>query len=181
MASVQSITTAEQLLKAGDIGRCELVQGELIMMSLAGANHGQIANSVAYVLTDHVERQKLGSVFAAETGFLISRDPDSVRAPDVAFVKVERLHLVPQRGYFPGAPDLAVEVLSPDDPASDVMAKVQDWLDAGTSAVWIVDPQCKTVTIHRRGAAVQMLRESDDLTADDLLPGFRVPVVEVFR
>lgn len=180
MIARNSITTAEQLLAAGDIGRCELVRGELIMMSLVGPNHGNIANRIAFYLTRHVLAEDIGSVYAAETGFMIARDPDTVRAPDVAFVRKDRLHLTPKRGYFPGAPDLAAEVLSPDDTASEVLAKVEEWLNAGTEEVWVADPERKTIAVYRKDQPVHVLSEKDELTSESLLPGFQLAVAEVF-
>lgn len=181
MTSVSSISTAEQLWNAGDIGRCELVRGELVMMSPAGPNHGDIALTVGTFLKLHVWKHRLGKAYGAETGFVIGRNPDTVRAPDVAFVQQDRLHLTPRRGFFPGPPDLAVEVLSPDDSASEAMAKVDDWLDAGTIEVWVVDPDRKTVTVTTKGQPARFLRENNELTCEPLLPGFRVAVAELFR
>jgi len=180
MSIAQSITTAQQLLDAGDIGRCELVRGELIMMSPAGANHGQVAMELARRLANHVAEHKLGTVFAAETGFMIQRNPDTVRAPDVAFVKAQRSRAIPQRGFFIGAPDLAVEVLSPDDVATEVLAKVQDWINAGCSQVWIVDPKHRTVSVYDRNRPLQSLSDDQEVTGGELLPGFRVRVSELF-
>jgi Uma2 family endonuclease len=173
------ISTARELLGAGDIGRCELVRGRLAMMSPAGANHGGVVGEIHGHLWAFVRQHRLGKVYGAETGFTIASDPDTVRAPDVAFVAAERVHLIGIRGFFPGAPDLAVEVLSPDDAPSYVLAKVRDWLDAGTTTVWVVDPLRRVAFIHRRGAAVRAVSESEDLADEILLPGFRVPLAEV--
>lgn len=120
-----AITTADALLRAGDIGPCELVRGRLVMMVPAGADHGRVANMVAFQLTGFVTARRLGTVFAAETGFLLSRDPDTVRAPDVSFVRAGRTP-VPGRGFYPGPPDLAVEVLSPDDRPGYIREKVTE-------------------------------------------------------
>src|SRR5436190_21038580 len=108
MIARSAITTVEQLEAARDLGRCELVRGELIMMSPAGAFHGDVANTLAFMLTGHVKKHNLGKVFAAETGFILSRNPDTVRAPDVAFVRSDRVRAIPKEGFFQGAPDLAV-------------------------------------------------------------------------
>ena len=151
------------------------------MMSPAGANHGRIASRLHRRIAEHVEDHQLGEVFAAETGFFLSRNPDTVRAPDVAFVTKNRLHLVPPRGYFPGPPDLAVEVLSPDDSASEVLAKVEDWLSAGTKEVWIADPLRNTIAIHRQDQAMRVFSVDERLTSESLLPGFRMALSEVFR
>ena len=174
-----SITTAEQLLRAGDIGRCELVRGRLVMMVPAGADHGRIANEVAFRLTRFVRSRKLGTVFGAETGFFLSRDPDTVRAPDAAFVRKSRL-AAPRRGYYPGAPDLAVEVVSPDDRPGEVGEKVAEWLRAGTRAVWVVDPESRTVAVHETGKPARLIRENGVLRGGRLLRGFELSVREIF-
>jgi Uma2 family endonuclease len=181
MTIASSIRTAEQLIRAKDIGRCELVRGELIMMSPAGANHGLIASRIDRRLGTFVEQHRLGEAFGAETGFLLSRNPDTVRAPDVAFVKKDRLNLLRNRGFFPGHPDLAIEVLSPEDSASEVLAKVRDWLEAGTSAVWIVDPIKRTVTTHRSDQPSGTLTENEVVHDDAVIRGFKLALAEVFR
>jgi len=134
MATTAEITTAEQLFEAPDLGPCELVRGELIMVSPPGYVHGSIEARLARALGNFVEANGLGDVLAGEPGFIIARDPDTVRAPDVAFVRAERIPAGERTRFFEGAPDLAVEVLSPNDRASEVNAKVQDWLDAGCQA-----------------------------------------------
>jgi len=180
MSVAASITTAEQLLAAGDIGRCEMLRGELVMMSPASWHHGVMASRVGAHLREFVHRQSLGEVAAAETGFLIERNPDTVRAPDVAFVRRERLKNAPARGFFPGAPDLAVEVLSPDDSAADVLAKVEDWLNAGSDQVWVIDPKHQSVSVYDRNRKRQSLRGEQELTGGDLLPGFHIKISELF-
>ena len=174
-----AITTAEQLLRAGDIGRCELVRGELRMMIPPAYEHGRITFRFGYRLGAHVEPLKLGTILAAETGFLLSRDPDTVRAPDVAFVRAER-EPGPIRGYFPGAPDLAVEVLSPEDRPGPVRRKVAEWLAAGSLAVWVVDPRARTVTVHEPDSDPRVLSESDRLGGGAVLPDFELAVREIF-
>jgi Uma2 family endonuclease len=183
MKAASAITTAEQLLAAGDIGRCELVHGELVMMPPAGFDHGRIASNLTLLLGGFVREKKLGVITAAETGFIISRNPDTVRAPDVGLVRKERLADAPGKGFFPGPPDVAVEVLSPDDSAADVLAKVHDWLAAGTSQVWLVDPRHRTISIHRRRGGEESVRtfgEQETITATDPLAGFSLKVADVF-
>jgi Uma2 family endonuclease len=180
MATIQEITTAQQLLEAPGLGRCELVRGELIMMPPAGFEHGRIVIRVAIPLGQFVNERGLGVVTGAETGFLIHRDPDTVRAPDVAFIAAARVPPSPVKGFFQGPPDLAVEVLSPDDRASTVLAKVHDWLGAGSRAVWVVDPETRTVTVYRGDEPMVVRSVSDELTGDNFLPEFRVPVAEIF-
>lgn len=150
------------------------------MMAPAGFEHGRIVSRVNARLQDFVERHNLGVVTGAETGFQIESDPDTVRAPDVGFVRADRLPPTSPTGFFPGAPDLAVEVLSPYDRATDVTAKVQDWLAAGCCLVWVVDPSTRTVTVYDARKAARFLAEQDELDGGELLGGFRVPVAELF-
>lgn len=174
------ITTAEALAAAGDIGRCELVRGELIAMLPASAGHGWNTNRIGTRLTIYVDGHDLGAVFAAETGYVIERQPDTVRAPDVSFVRKDRLHLVGDRGFFPGAPDLAVEVLSPDDTATEVMDKVDQWLEAGCRAVWVADARRKTITVYRTDAPPKVHHAGETLSGGDVVPGFELRVDDAF-
>ena len=174
-----AITTAEQLLRADDIGRCELVRGTLKMMIPAGDEHGRIVVAITHAVASHVRSRQLGVLHGAETGFVLARDPDTVRAPDLAFTGTERAS-PPARGFVPAAPDLAVEVLSPDDRPGYVREKVAEWLEAGTLAVWVIDPRTRTVTIHSAEEPAVVLEESDVLTGGSLLPGFALAVPDLF-
>jgi Uma2 family endonuclease len=174
-----AITTAKQLWRAGDIGRCELIRGEFKMMIPAGDEHGRIIVTLTYAVTDHVKSRQLGILHGAETGFILSRDPDSVRAPDLAFTRSERAS-PPVCGFVPGAPDLAVEVLSPDDRPGHVRERVAEWLEAGTLVVWVVDPCRRTVAVHETGQAPAVFGESDLLSGGALQPGYKLAVREVF-
>jgi Uma2 family endonuclease len=181
MTIITEITTAEQLFQHPDLGRCELIGGELFTMSPSGSLHGKITAFLGAVLYKFVEPRKLGIVFGAETGFHISHDPDTVRAPDVSFVCAQRIPDPLPQGYFPGPPDLAVEVLSPNDRSSEVQAKIRDWLNAGCSAVWLVDPQNKSITVYKKDADVAVLKSSDTLSDAQLLPGFSITVGKIFE
>jgi Uma2 family endonuclease len=180
MSTTESITTASQLLTATDLGRCELVRGVLIMMSPAGFEHGAIAIALGAKIQNFVDARGLGVVTGAETGFYIERDPDTVRAPDVGFVSRDRMPPRPIRGFFPGAPDLAVEVLSPDDSASEVLDKTQQWLAAGARAVWLVDPRKRTVSVYTVDGPLVVHAVGADLPGEPVLPGFRLSVAEIF-
>src|SRR3990172_5835472 len=161
MATTEHLTTAGQLREASGLGRCELVRGELVMMSPAGSRNGSVVARLTGRLVGFVDEHHLGTVFGAETGFQICYDPDTVRAPDAGFVRAERVSGELPGGFFPGAPDLAVEVLSPSDRASEVLAKVQDWLGAGCAGVWVVDPHTRSISVYRADGSVAILRERD--------------------
>jgi Uma2 family endonuclease len=180
MVTAQPITTAEQLFQAPDLGRCELLRGELIVMSPAGSEHGMIVAEIAGILRDFVKPRALGVVLGAETGFRVASNPDTVLAPDVAFIRADRVGAGLPKGFFPGPPDLAVEVLSPNDRAGEVFAKVQDWLAAGCASVWLVDPKTQTVTVYGADRKAIMLSSADVLTGGELLPGFNSPVAGIF-
>lgn len=150
-------------------------------MALAGGRHGKVAIELATPLAMHVEAIGLGVVLAAGTGFLIQRNPDTVRAPDVAFVAKSRIPSggIPEK-FIPFAPDLVAEVVSPGDTLIEVEEKVQDWLDAGVRLVWVVNPKRRTVTIHRPGADPRVLRESDLLSGEDVVADFSLRIAELF-
>ena len=182
MSTTTQATTAEDLLRIPDDGfRYELVRGELRKMSPAGHKHGYIAMNVATPLNNHVTAKKLGRVYAAETGFFISSDPDTVRAPDVAFVSQKRLDEVGDvEGYWPGAPDLAVEVTSPNDKYAEVEEKVLEWLEAGTRMVVVVNPRKSAVTVYRSLTDIVLLTEEDLLDGGDIVPGWTIAVKDIF-
>jgi Uma2 family endonuclease len=174
--------TADELLKISDDGyRYELVKGELRKMAPAGSEHGILIVKLTWRLAQHVERHGLGVVFAAETGFRIESAPDTVRAPDIAFVR--QAHIpdtgIP-KGYWQGAPDLAVEVISPSDTYVEVEDKVFDWINAGTSMVWVVNPRRRTVTVQYSLKDFILLTEEDELDGGDVIEGFQCRVSEIF-
>jgi Uma2 family endonuclease len=179
MATVDQITTAGQLLEA-NLQHCELIAGELVMMSPAGFDHGRFAINVGNALANFTKARSLGVVVSAEAGFHIARDPDTVRVPDVAFVRADRIPPGGVKGFFQGAPDLAVEVVSPGDRASEVMAKARDWLQAGCAMVWVVDPETRTVSVYCSRSEISVLTDADTLTGGDVLPGFSMKVAEIF-
>src|SRR5437660_3470185 len=170
-------------LTAADVGRMstpgkqvELVRGQLVVREPPGTWHGAVAANLAYLLGDFVRRHGLGLVFAQDTGFKIGSDPDTVRAPDVAFVARDRTGLIQAQGYAELAPDLLAEILSPDDRPADVLAKVADWLGAGTKLVWVIDPERSEARVYRRDGSLSILREHDSLDGEDVLPGFACPL-----
>lgn len=150
-------------------------------MPPAGFEHGSETSVVDGSLGMYVRTHQLGQVVAGEPGFKLTTNPDTVRAPDVAFVRRERLsELGPVRGYFPGAPDLAVEVISPNDLYTEVDEKVAEWLEHGTRLVFVVNPRRRTVAVHRPGQPVRVLGADDVLDGDDIVPGWTLPVRDLF-
>ena len=182
MATKSSLVTAEQLLELPDDGyRYELVRGVLIKTPVSGAEHGAISANVGASLFCHVRPNGLGKAYAAETGFLIGTDPDHVRAPDAAFVRQERVDAVSRvQGFFPGAPGLAVEVISSNDPFTEVEEKVGDWLEAGTAMVVLVNPRNRTATVRQLGRRPVILTEQDTLDGGEIVPGWRLAIREIF-
>jgi Uma2 family endonuclease len=182
MSTSTRLMTADELFVMPHDGfRYELVKGELRKMSPAGSEHGAIIVNFTLLLAQQVKASSLGVCFGAETGFKITTDPDTVRAPDVAFVRRER---VPESGipkkFWPGAPDLAVEVMSPDDTLKEVEEKTEQWLASGTSAVWVINPKRRGVSVYRPAAEVIRLSEADELDGGEVVPGFRCNVAEIF-
>lgn len=178
----ERMLTAEELLTLPDDGnRYELVRGELVCMAATGGRYGIIASRVDYRLRAFVEAHGLGEVCAAETGFRLAQNPDTVRAPDASFIARERLPGggAPE-GYWPFAPDLAVEVVSPSDRSDDVLAKVQEYLRAGTRLVWVFHPRTQTVMVYRASGEVLLIQGQDALSGEDVLPGFHCRVHELF-
>ena len=151
-------------------------------MAPAGYEHGRITHNFSSMLDRHVRDNGLGTILTAETGFKIAGDPDTVRAPDVAFVARERAPVAGEvSGYWPEAPDLAVEVISPNDRFSEVEEKVEDWISAGCRMVLIVDPRNKTVTVRLPGKTVQILSGEETLDGGDVVPEWTLPVSDLFR
>jgi len=183
MATGNKLMTADELLRLPDDGmRHELIAGELRTMAPAGSEHGWIAMNFGTPLTQYVRAHGLGRVYAAETGFRLTTEPDTVRAPDVAFVRQERVLAAGRvSGYWPGAPDLAVEVISPNDTYTEVEEKVAVWLEHGARLVFVVDPRRRTVAVHCPGRPRQLLTENDVIDGGDVVPGWTLPVRDLFE
>jgi Uma2 family endonuclease len=181
MSITTQLFTAEDLLKMPEDGfRYELVQGELIKMAPPGFEHGGIAVNIIGPLDQHVRANNLGMV-VSEVGFQLAHNPDTVRAPDVAYVRQERLQQIGKpKEYFPGAPDLAVEIISPNDIYSDVDDKVGEWLHFGAQMVIVVNPRRHTVTVYHAQFPTVFLTENDTLDGGDMVPGWTMPVRSIF-
>jgi Uma2 family endonuclease len=168
-----ALMTADELLHLNlPDKRTELVKGVLVVREPAGGRHGRVAMELARHLGNHVHVSKLGQVYAAETGFTLFRNPDTVRAPDVAFVRRERVPDPEPIGFPTFAPDLAVEVLSPGDRPGEVLAKVADWLSAGTALVWVVDPERRLARVYRQDGTETLVKDDGMLEGEGVVPGF---------
>lgn len=182
MSTVTRITTAHELLYMPDDGfRYELVEGELRKMTPSGAEHGVLASEMDVLLREHVRRNDLGQVFGAETGFVIGKNPDTVLAPDASFVRKERIavHGIPKE-YFPEAPALVVEIVSPSDTAEEVDDKMRRWLAAGAELGWVIYPKGRTVTVYRSLDDIRILTSGDTLDGGLVVPGFRCRIGDLF-
>jgi Uma2 family endonuclease len=172
--------TAEDLLRLNiQDKRSELVRGRLVVREPAGFAHGVVASRIGERVAEFVRTHALGVVVAAETGFTLARDPDTVRAPDVGFIRADRVPNPLPRGYAPMAPDLVVEVLSPDDRPGEVLAKVADWLRAGTRLIWVVDPIRRVARVYREDGTESFVAGDGALDGEDALPGFTLPLALV--
>jgi Uma2 family endonuclease len=179
--SVKELVTAEDLWRMSSRGDdYELVRGELIEMTPPGGLHGSTAINLGSLLLSFVKEKKLGVVMV-ETGYKLATNPDTVRAPDVSFLSTAKIPSggLPE-GYLDGAPDLAVEIVSPGDTASEVQDKVQDYLTYGTPLIWVVYPQQRIVIVHYPDGTARTLHETDSLSGETVIPGFSCGVAEIF-
>ncbi len=185
-----ALMTAEELLVYPmPDKRVELVRGRLVVREPPGMRHGECAMRIGVALSNFLMQDRessratatRGRVVTCDAGFTLARGPDTVRGPDVAYVSRERWAGPRPDGYGEFAPDIAVEVRSPSDRAGELLAKVGDWLDAGTSLVWIVDPLRRTAQIFRPDGSVSLLGVADSLDGEDVLPGFSLPVATVME
>jgi Uma2 family endonuclease len=180
------LVTADELLRLPEDGwRYELVEGRLVRMTPAGIRHGEIVLLLGGAVLDLVRKHDLGRVVGAEAGFRLSPPgaPDTVLAPDVAFVRAGRIEpAAPEWEKFPRlAPDLVVEIASPSQGHAVMQAKVERWLEAGVRLVWTVFPDARTVEVRRGGGPVSTVGPGEELEGEDVLPGFVYPVAELFR
>ena len=179
--STKTLLTANDLWKlVADGSRYELSKGELLPMTPVGWRHGKIVIRFGRMLDQYVEEKGLGAV-GTEVGFRLTRDPDTVRAPDIAFVAQNRLPKgAAVEKFVEFAPDLAVEVLSPEDTVSEIQKKVEEYLAAGVPLVWVVDPANQKVTVYRSLQDIKILSADQQLDGGDILPGFCLKIAQIF-
>jgi Uma2 family endonuclease len=174
-----TVVTAEQLVHIG--GHCDLLRGKVRTMTPPGPVHGRVTAQAILQLGNHVCPRRLGAVYGDDTGFFLGRDPDTVLGPDVAFVSAERTHLEPKRGYFPGPPDLAVEVRSSDDSRRALASKARQWIRYGCRLVLTLDPSDERAQVYRPGAPVQRFGRGDGIDVGDVVAGLVMRVGELFE
>jgi Uma2 family endonuclease len=175
-----TLLTAEEAEERTNADHWELVRGEVLELTPPGGEHGVFTHSLSLAIGSHVRSHRLGRVTAAETGFILSRNPDTLRAPDIAFISAERVPQPLPKGWFSTVPDLVVEMVSPSDRAGEMQERVADWLGAGVRLLWLVYPRPRQVHVYRSLEDVHILKEADVLAGEDVLPGFSLPVAEIF-
>ena len=175
-----TLQTAQDLLRFRDPGKtAELVRGVLVVREPPSTRHGDRAARLTVRVGAFVEREGLGKVFAQDTGFQIEREPDTVRAPDLAFVHRDRLAQIQEEGYAEIAPDLVAEILSPNDRPGEVLEKVGQWLSAGVRLVWVLDPARQQARVYRADGTVSIVGPDEELDGEQVLPGFRCRLGEI--
>jgi Uma2 family endonuclease len=179
---IAEIMTAEQLERIEIPGKStELVRGRLVVLEPPGTYHGKLAGRLLVRVGAFVESHRLGEVFGQDTGFRIASNPDTVRAPDLAFLGHERAARVARRGYAAVAPDLVAEIISPDDRPGEVRAKIAEWLDAGVRLAWELDPDRRVARMHRPDGSQSLVDADDELDGGAVLPGFRCELKDLYR
>lgn len=179
-APVDPLITGEELYAMGDIGRTELVKGRIIPLMPTGHRRGYFEVLIAALLYNFVRLHKLGRVVGGEVGIYTGRNPDTVRAADAAFISHQRFAQVQSRSYLDVCPELLVEVLSPDDTWSEVHQKLAEYFAVGAQIIWVLDPRLEQIHVYHSLEQVTLLTKMDTLTGGDLLPGFNVPLTEIF-
>jgi Uma2 family endonuclease len=179
--SDETLMTADELSHRPDLGGCELVEGRLVSMTPTGFSHGDLEFELGLALRSYAKKTGRGKVVGGEVGVLVRRNPDTVRAADVLFISHERLARRGPSTYLDVAPELVVEILSPDDRWSMVTEKLGDYLTAGVERVWIVDPRLRKVFAYRSLHSVETLTAEDVLRDEEIVPGFSFPVASLFQ
>ena len=176
------LMTATDLLALGHAGNSmELVRGRLVVHEPPSTHHGRVQATLTVLVGSYVRAHALGAVFGQDTGFKIASDPDTVRAPDLAFVDRTRVGQIARHGYAALAPDLVAEIRSPGDRPGEVLAKAADWLDAGVRLVWLIDPDRQTASVYRADGNVSTVASDGDVTGEAVLPGFSFRLAELFE
>lgn len=176
----EALITGEELAAMGDLGRCELVEGRIVKLSPTKMPHGRYEFEMARLLGNFVEKHDLGVVMVGEVGVYTRRDPDTVRGADVLYISHERLAQATPGGFMDVAPELIVEVMSPSDRWSEVRKKIKEYFEIGVTAVLIVEPEEQTIALYRSPTAIQEFALNGALTLEDILPGFNLPLNQLW-
>lgn len=177
----ERLITGEELYARGDLGPCELVEGRIIHHMPTGHPHGFIENIIGALLYIYLAKNRIGRALSGEVGIFTRRNPDTVRAADVAFISHARLEQVQSDSFLDVAPELVVEIMSPGNSWSEVQAKLAEYFAIGVKLVWVVDPQLEQVHVYRALEQVTLLKKQDTLTGADVLPGFTLVLTEIFE
>jgi len=177
----EKANTSKELMKLSGMGRYELIKGVIYKLSPSGKKHGFIVSKITNIVSNYVYENKLGITTGAETGYKLSSNPDTVRAPDMAFESNERLAQCGIiEGYSTVMPDLVVEVNSPSDSHTRVIKKTQEWLKAGVKGVWVIDPDDEAVAVYNFSGQCRVFDGGDYLEGGNIIPGFKCRVSEIF-
>ena len=174
------LITGEELLSLPDLGPCELIDGRIVPMSPTNVEHAYLENQAGWFLEMFVRPRKLGWVLVGEVGIYTRRNPDRVRAADVAFISRQRLPRRPRRGYLEVAPELVIEIMSPTDSWEEARSKVEEYFAIGVERVWLVEPDNQTVVVFTSKTQFQTFKVGDTLRGEGLLAGFELPVADLF-
>lgn len=181
MEETTGAITLEEFLNLPDDGyRDEVSRGHLVREPQPGDQHGAITVEMVTILNNWLKEHPIGKL-RTHSGFRLSRTPLTIRGPDIAFIRRQRLDTVLESPFFEGAPDLAIEIVSPSNTASDLQEKIAEYMEAGTYAVWVIYPRTRSVVVHDANGEIRMLSRRDTLTAPELLPGFEFPVERIFE
>jgi Uma2 family endonuclease len=173
---IAHLLTAEEAFWLNPVERWELVEGRIVEVSPVKKRHGRIVARLGRLLEEFVETRRLGEVYVGDVGFILRRDPDTVRAPDLAFIRTARLPEVEEETFSSVVPDMAIEILSPSDRWAEVERKIAEYLTAGVASVWVLDPTRSEARIFQGGKAARILGVGDRLSDPELLPGLEIDI-----
>jgi Uma2 family endonuclease len=177
----RKLITGEELAALGDIGRTELIKGELVYFMPTGHPHSFYEGNITIALGVFVQKHQLGRVLPGEVGIYTHRQPDTVRGADVAFISHERLAQVRSKSFLDVCPELLVEIMSPDDTWFKLQDKLEEYFAVGAKLIWLVDPRGQRLHVYHSMTEIKILTMQDELTGSEVLPGFRVAVAELFN
>lgn len=181
MATTRTMTVEELLELEDDGRRYELIRGELLSMPPTGEAHGHVMGKLSHLIWRYLDENPIALLAVGDPGYVLGHDPDILLAPDLALTLVTRLHgESAERGYPARAPDVVIEILSPTDRIGPVNEKVSLYLEAGVRIIWLIDPDRKAITQYAPNQPARLLQSGDTLTAESVLPGFQLPVSDIF-